>query len=175
MNRQRIAGFTYIELMTVTAIIGILAAILFPVFAKARENARKVVCVNNLKQISLALNLYARDYGGYYPPTNDDLAPLVPYLRDLNVFHCPSDNPPKPVRLVGGKLVNCSYRYFGGLSLDKEGISDTAVAYDRVAGWHDLMIVPLLFLDGHAKIENVRQWPPLNRPFKDPLRRLPTL
>ncbi len=55
-------GFTLIELLVVIAIIAILAAILFPVFARARENARKANCQNNLKQIATGLLMYAQDY-----------------------------------------------------------------------------------------------------------------
>ena len=61
------AGFTLIELLVVIAIIAILAAILFPVFAQAREKARQAGCQSNLKQISIAFSLYASDNDGYYP------------------------------------------------------------------------------------------------------------
>jgi len=60
-------GFTLIELLVVIAIIAILAAILFPVFARARENARKAQCVSNMKQLALALLMYAEDYDGRAP------------------------------------------------------------------------------------------------------------
>jgi len=75
----------------VVAIICVLAAILFPVFAKAREAARSTSCQNNLRQIGLALQLYAEDYGGAFPPVDDDLTPLIPrYLQEPQVFECPS-------------------------------------------------------------------------------------
>jgi prepilin-type N-terminal cleavage/methylation domain-containing protein/prepilin-type processing-associated H-X9-DG protein len=64
---QRRTGFTLIELLVVIAIIAILAAILFPVFAQARERARAISCTSNLKQIGTATNMYAQDYDETYP------------------------------------------------------------------------------------------------------------
>ncbi len=55
-------GFTLIELLVVVEIIAILAAMLFPVFSRARENARRTVCLNNLKQLGLATHMYAQDF-----------------------------------------------------------------------------------------------------------------
>ena len=66
MRRQR--GFTLIELLVVIAIIAILAAILFPVFAQAREKARAATCLSNNKQIGLAMAMYTQDYDQVYPP-----------------------------------------------------------------------------------------------------------
>ena len=60
-------GFTLIELLVVIAIIAILAAILFPVFARAREKAREATCLSNMKQITLGILMYSQDYDGYYP------------------------------------------------------------------------------------------------------------
>ena len=60
-------GFTLIELLVVIAIIAILAAILFPVFAQAREQARKTVCVSNFKQVGLGVEMYKQDYDGTWP------------------------------------------------------------------------------------------------------------
>jgi len=65
MSRQR--GFTLIELLVVIAIIAILAAILFPVFAQAREKARQTQCVNNMKQIALGVLQYVQDYDERFP------------------------------------------------------------------------------------------------------------
>jgi len=64
---SRSRGFTLIELLVVIAIIAILAAILFPVFAKAREKARQASCASNEKQMGLACLMYASDYDGRYP------------------------------------------------------------------------------------------------------------
>jgi len=69
--RRRQGGFTLIELLVVIAIIAILAAILFPVFAQAREKARSSSCLSNQKQIGLAFSMYAQDYDETYPPYLD--------------------------------------------------------------------------------------------------------
>jgi prepilin-type N-terminal cleavage/methylation domain-containing protein/prepilin-type processing-associated H-X9-DG protein len=66
MRRRR--GFTLIELLVVIAIIAILAAILFPVFAQAREKGRQAVCLSNLKQMALGMRMYVQDYDELYPP-----------------------------------------------------------------------------------------------------------
>ena len=62
-------GFTLIELLVVIAIIGILAAMVFPVFARARESARKAVCLSNVKNIALAIQMYLSDYSDTLPPS----------------------------------------------------------------------------------------------------------
>jgi len=67
MKRRREQGFTLIELLVVIAIIAILAAILFPVFARARESARRATCLNNLKQLGIGFQMYAQDWDETYP------------------------------------------------------------------------------------------------------------
>jgi prepilin-type N-terminal cleavage/methylation domain-containing protein len=90
---MRARGFTLVELLTVIAVIAILAAILFPVFARSREKARTASCENNLFNIGLSLRLYAADHDGGYPPVNDDLSPLLgKYTIDKRVFICPSSS-----------------------------------------------------------------------------------
>jgi len=87
MNRR---GFTMVELLGVIAVIAILAAILFPVFARARAQAQAHSCRINLLNIGMALRLYAADNDGWYPPKEDDLSPLFPdYLTNEQVFACP--------------------------------------------------------------------------------------
>jgi len=92
-------GVTLVELLMVIAVIAALAAILFPVFARARERARSHSCTLNLVNMGVALQLYASDHGGSYPPTEDDLSPLIRrYLRNDLVFTCPSAaNPTTPM------------------------------------------------------------------------------
>ncbi len=86
-------GFTLIELLVVIAIIAILAAILFPVFARARENARRASCQSNLKQATLAILMYTQDYDEYaiaYRRGRWWPEPYEPYVKNLQLFKCPS-------------------------------------------------------------------------------------
>jgi len=118
-------GFTLIELLVVIAIIAILAAILFPVFARAREKARVASCQSNLKQIALAGAMYAQDddecsviylgAAGLYWPTL-----LDPYIKNTQVFTCPGRQQQYPC---------CSY---GG------GYADYCINMN-LAGWNDTL------------------------------------
>jgi prepilin-type N-terminal cleavage/methylation domain-containing protein/prepilin-type processing-associated H-X9-DG protein len=111
LKRQRVQshrnthrGFTLIELLVVIAIIAILAAILFPVFSRARENARRTSCLSNMKQLGLGIMQYTQDYDEKYPQAyfykNDNngdagyvhwSGSVSPYLKSEQLFVCPSD------------------------------------------------------------------------------------
>lgn len=98
MRHQR-TGFTLVELLVVIAIIGILAAFLLPALARAREAARRSACVNNLRQLSLVLGMYAMENRSFYPPIENmserfmfDADAMYPeYLTDAKILACPSD------------------------------------------------------------------------------------
>jgi prepilin-type N-terminal cleavage/methylation domain-containing protein/prepilin-type processing-associated H-X9-DG protein len=110
------SAFTLIELLVVIAIIAILAAILFPVFAKARDQARKTTCQSNIKNIALANSMYVQDYDERFMPaiytdytwTGLDKsgkvfpAPLDPYMRNKHIHPCPSDT--SSWKATGGKF-----------------------------------------------------------------------
>jgi len=99
-SKGLVRAFTLIELLVVIAIIAILAAILFPVFARARENARRSSCQSNLKQIGLGIFQYTQDYDEKYPSsaigTGNGTQVMwmnitQPYLKSTQIFQCPSD------------------------------------------------------------------------------------
>ncbi|MEN6546712.1 MAG: DUF1559 domain-containing protein [Armatimonadia bacterium] len=100
MLRKR--GFTLIELLVVIAIIAILAAILFPVFAKAREKARQSSCLSNMKQLGLAILSYSQDYDEKLPSADCSATSyggewdtvVQPYIKNYQVGICPSDSAP---------------------------------------------------------------------------------
>jgi len=139
-------GFTLIELLVVIAIIAILAAILFPVFAKAREKARQSSCANNMKQLALGAAMYVQDFDEKFPSGNSGLlvgpgvanpdgwaAQIFPEVKSTGVYKCPDD-----ATAGTGALVPISYglnaNVNGGVSLATFVSTTSSVLLFEVSG-----------------------------------------
>lgn len=141
-RRRYPRGFTLIELLVVIAIIAILAAILFPVFAQAREKARSASCVSNLKQMSTAVLMYAQDFDEIYPiGVQDDWnmswpVKVQPYVKNIGVFRCPSDGTnTQPDWTVGWGGVPISYACNGDITWNGSSNAVVGVMGMAQAGW----------------------------------------
>ncbi len=197
-------GFTLIELLVVIAIIAILAAILFPVFAKAREKARTSSCQSNMKQIGVAFAQYTQDYDemlplcrtctGFISPVDGSNVTLTwrfsiqPYMKSIQVFHCPSNNTNQKVD--GGILNDYGYPTDGndgntgfsyGTGTGVVGLAkiqfpaETAQCIEKRDGGPDIAswnarysgfyghngMANFLYCDGHVKI---MKWPKVLTP-----------
>jgi prepilin-type N-terminal cleavage/methylation domain-containing protein/prepilin-type processing-associated H-X9-DG protein len=158
-------GFTLIELLVVIAIIAILAAILFPVFAQAREKARQATCLSNMKQIGLASNMYVEDYDETFPghdwTKSEGLYampdgriyqghvgwPLLfyPYIKNQAVFICPSDDNPRdswsdngkvnPLHDTWGKPIPMSYSENADIFLQLPPVRLAAISFPAETYW----------------------------------------
>ena len=135
MNRtermRKPAGFTLIELLVVIAIIAILAAILFPVFAKAREKARQTACLSNMKQIGTGVMMYVQDYDELYPMRYGGACPpdcendktrswknmIVPYIKNYEIYRCPSNPSGRQLDAVGNGHANQVGVFAGGYAM----------------------------------------------------------
>jgi prepilin-type N-terminal cleavage/methylation domain-containing protein/prepilin-type processing-associated H-X9-DG protein len=140
--KKDIRGFTLIELLVVIAIISILAAILFPVFSKAREKARQISCLSNLKQVTLAIMMYTEDYDEmtppvYYTDVGDPAAHywgtpfpdathiciLDSYLKNSKILTCPD---------ITGNVFSYGYNWYasGVSSASMDSVSDAILLAD---------------------------------------------
>ncbi|MHB8996783.1 MAG: type II secretion system protein [Armatimonadota bacterium] len=172
-------GFTLIELLVVIAIIAILAAILFPVFAKAREKARQSSCLSNVKQLGIALLSYAQDNDEMFHPHRNTLNTygwmdiVNPYVKNSQIFKCPSGTGPGVYvgaatniathygynwRQLGADTAG-SQRSLGSVTMPAETIT-YADSVSYVISYYEYFYRPLTvhnegsnvgFVDGHAK------------------------
>jgi len=144
-------GFTLIELLVVISIIALLIAILFPVFSQAREQSRRSVCANNLKQIYMTLMMYADDNDGWFPSVDYGSATIFmspdptiiftaqgemmsKYFKNKSILRCPSDDSAKlDPTLYYGKGAN---NYLRGASYRIMAARGHRVASDYPAGWY---------------------------------------
>jgi prepilin-type N-terminal cleavage/methylation domain-containing protein/prepilin-type processing-associated H-X9-DG protein len=128
-HRTRRAGFTLIELLVVIAIIAILAAILFPVFARAREKARQTSCLSNLRQLGTAVSMYVIDYESYPLHSHKELGNpgwrwmqmLQPYVGSSQVFVCPSASASAVALTSSTQHYGYNYQYLGNGRLSPSG------------------------------------------------------
>ncbi len=150
-------GFTLIELLVVIAIIALLAAILFPVFGRARENARRSSCQSNLKQIGLGMIQYTQDFDEYLPCGMQGISgnmgagwagQIYPYVKSTQVFVCPNEQGRPGVPAPAGTAYY-SYRYNLGLIRQENSAGFQTFAYMKpIVAFNETSRTVLLYEGG---------------------------
>jgi prepilin-type N-terminal cleavage/methylation domain-containing protein/prepilin-type processing-associated H-X9-DG protein len=165
-------AFTLIELLVVVAVIAVLAALLFPVFARVREKARASACLSNYHQLGLAIHMYAQDNDGITPPNGGSFGGLVsdcqPYVGTDRIFACPDDYDRLTERRAGsyrmpslyqGKQISCGWADPYQPQQNTQPAS-TTLAYEAEQDYAQSPIVPTyrhtggtqyLLFDGHTR------------------------
>jgi prepilin-type processing-associated H-X9-DG protein len=155
----------------IVVIGGMLISVMLPSLCRSRETANRVKCASNLKQIGLAISLYAKDHGGQYP----NLLAVLPSDQDITaeVMTCPSSNDEKPAATDMAEIVaeltaaetkapghkHClSYVYIGKALTEKSVAETTIVAYEPLEN-HDGDGTNVLFGDGHVEFISKQGWP----------------
>ena len=164
-------GFTLIELLVVIAIIAILASMLLPVLARAREEGRRTACKNNLRQIGLAMSMYAQSWDEMFPMevsgntnTGKALGLLYPHqISDEMIFHCKSDTGANRTPKINGVgLVTGSSYLYAGYGANANSATSLEISGDRdvlgvqATSQHKLEGANLLFVDAHVSWEKDR-------------------
>jgi prepilin-type processing-associated H-X9-DG protein len=155
----------------IVVIGGMLISVMLPSLCRSRETANRVKCASNLKQIGLAISLYAQDHGGQYP----HLLAVLPSVEDITaeVMTCPSSNDERPAATDIAEIVaeltaaemnapghkHCmSYVYIGQALTQKTATETTVVAYEPLEN-HDGDGTNVLFGDGHVEFISKQGWP----------------
>lgn len=161
-SRLRTRGFTLIELLIVISIIAVLSAILFPVFARARENARRSSCISNLHQIGLAMIMYTQDYDGHLVPQYIKYLPasskpasytkylsphsdgsvnvywpsiLNSYINNYQIFDCPNSPRSTPNSFYGSYDINTNISKLSLAAFDKPSITYAIMDWSSTLGY----------------------------------------